>query len=399
MNWLKPSIIAVILGLSAMAQAAESKGEIRVGEIGDFSGPYAILGGKGSVTADNLAIEDFGKVLGMPVKVLPGDTQNKADIASSIAQKWFDTDHVSAVLNGGATPTAAAILQVARDRKKPFLAIGTGSLDFTGKLCTPYFSQWAQDTYMLANGAAHVAAKSGGGTWFFITADYSYGYSLQEEITKRITAMGGKVLGSVRHPLGAADYSSFLLQAQASGAKYIALANSGLDMQNAVRQAREFGIAQGGQQVIPMVIYDTDVQALGLQNAQGLIGVTSFFAALNDATRKFAVRFMEKEGHPPTMVQAAGYSAMYHLLRAIKAAGTDDGEKVTEQIRALPIDDPILTGASVRVDGKVMRPVYLVQVKAPAESKGPTDLFNLIETIPPDEAWRSLPEGGCPLAK
>lgn len=399
MSWLRLSTIAFILGLSAAAQA-QSPGEIRIGEIGDFSGPYAILGGKGSISAANLAIEDFGKVLGMPVKVLPGDSQNKPDIASSIAQKWFDTDHVSAILNGGATPTSAAILQVARARKKPFLGIGTGSLDFTGKLCSPYFSQWAQDTYMLANGAVHAAARSGGGTWFFLTADYSYGYQLQDEITKRITAAGGKVLGAVRHPLGTTDFSSFLMQAQASGAKYIALANGGLDMQNAVRQAWEFGIGRGGQQVIPMVIYDTDVQALGLRNAQGLVGVTSFFGDLNDGTRKFVARFMEKEGHPPTMIQATDYSAMYHVLRAIKAAGSaEDGEKIAEQIRALPVDDPILTNVHVRVDGKVMRPVYVVQVKTPEESKGPADLFKLIETIPPEQAWRSLEEGGCPLAK
>jgi branched-chain amino acid transport system substrate-binding protein len=388
------------LCLAAPANAQISDDVVKIGVLNDQSGLYADLAGPGSVVAARMAVEDFGgKVLGKPVEVVVADHQNKADIGAAIARQWFDVDQVDMAIDFANSSVALAVEQLAKERNRIAIATAVGSTDFTGKACTPNEASWLYDSYALTTSLAREVTKQGRDTWFFVTVDYAFGHSLEADTTKAVLANGGKVLGSVRHPLNNADFSSYLLQAKASGAKVVALANGGGDMINATKQANEFGIVAGGQSLVSLLVFVTDINSLGLQAAQGLTFVTGFYWDRDDESRAFAKRFLARYKTVPTMVHASVYSAIRHYLRAIEAAGTDEAKAVMAKMRELPVDDFYARGARLRLDGRLVHDMYLAQVKKPSESKGPWDYYKILGTIPGDQAFQSLEAGGCPLAK
>lgn len=390
---------AFMLAMPAIAQSTSAP--LRIGVLNDQSGIYADLSGQGSVIAARMAVEDFGgKVLDRPIEVIFADHQNKPDVGSALASRWYDAENVAAIVDVPVSSVALAVQEVARERKKIVLFSAAGSSDLTGRACSPMGTQWSFDSIALAKGTASAVTKSGGNTWFFLTANYAFGTAMEADARRFIAEAGGQVLGSVRHPQGTTDFSSFLLQAQSSKAKVIGLANAGNDTINALKGASEFGIVAGGQKLAAMLTFLSDVHSLGLKTAQGLQLTESFYWDLNDSTRAWSRRFGERmNGRMPTMVHAGVYSAVTHYLKAIKAAGTDNSEKVAEQMRLLKVSDAILPEATVRQDGRVLRPFYLFEVKKPEESKGPYDYYKLVREIPANEAVRPLNEGNCPLVK
>ena len=389
------------LMLTTPASAQSTSAPLRIGVLNDQSGIYADLSGQGSVIAARMAVEDFGgKVLDRSIEVIFADHQNKPDVGSALASRWYDTENVAAIVDVPVSSVALAVQEVARERKKIVLFSAAGSPDLTGKACSPMGTQWSFDSIALAKGTASAVTKSGGNTWFFLTANYAFGTAMEADARRFIAEAGGQVLGSVRHPQGTTDFSSFLLQAQSSKAKVIGLANAGNDTINALKGASEFGIVAGGQKLAAMLTFLSDVHSLGLKTAQGLQLTESFYWDLNDSTRAWSKRFGERmNGRMPTMVHAGVYSAVTHYLKAIRAAGTDNSEKVAEQMRLLKVSDAILPEATVRQDGRVLRPFYLFEVKKPEESKGPYDYYKLVREIPANEAVRPLNEGNCPLVK
>jgi len=391
---------AFALGAGA-AQAQISDGVIKIGVLNDMSGLYADLTGPGSVVAAKMAVEDFGAAAkGMKVEIVSADHQNKPDVGSTVARTWYDVDKVDAIFDVPTSSVALAVNQITRDKGKVFISSGAASSDLTGKACSPNTIHWTYDTWMLANGTGSAIVKTGGDSWFFLTADYAFGHALERDTTAAVVKAGGKVLGGVKHPFPGTDFSSFLLQAQASKAKVIGLANAGGDTINSIKQASEFGIVKGGQSLAGMLVFITDVHALGLNTAQGLIFTESFYWDLNDQTRAWTKRFAAANGGKyPSMVHAGVYSSVLHYLKAIEAAKTDDGTKIVAQMKALPTDDPLFGKGSVRVDGRKIHPAYLVEVKKPSESKGPYDYYKIRATIPADQAFRPLADGGCPLVK
>jgi branched-chain amino acid transport system substrate-binding protein len=348
-----------------------------------------------------MAIDDMGgKVLGKPVELVQADVQNKPDVAVSTAGRWYDVDKVDMILGTGASSPSIATMGIAGQKHKIYLATDPASSDITGKLCNAYTVHWVYDTAALANGTGSAVVKAGGDTWFFITADYAFGHALERDVTKVVLANGGKVLGGVRAPLNTPDFSSFLLQAQASGAKVIGLANAGGDTINSIKQAAEFGIVKGGQKLAGLLVFISDVNSLGLNLAQGLNLTEAFYWDQTDATRAFAKRFAEKfGGKMPTSIQAGFYSATKRYLEAIKEAGTDDADKVMAVLKKDPFDDPVFGKSYIRLDGRNVHDMYLYEVKKPEESKGPWDFYKYIRTIPGDEAFRPISEGDCPLVK
>ncbi len=386
---------------SASAQAQISDGTIKIGVMNDMSGLYADIAGPGSVTAARMAVEDFGAARkGMKVEIVSADHQNKPDVGSTVARTWIDVDKVDAIVDVPTSSVALAINQIVRDKNKVFLNSGAASSDLTGKACSPNTIHWTYDTWMLANGTGSAIVKTGGDSWFFLTADYAFGHALERDTEAAVLKGGGKVLGKVRHPFPGQDFSSFLLQAQASKAKVIALANAGGDTINSIKQASEFGITKGGQSLAGMLMFITDVHALGLNTAQGLIFTETFYWDLNDQTRAWTKRFAAANGGKyPSMVQAGVYASVLHYLKAVEAAKTDDGLKVVAQMKAMPTDDPLFGKGSIRVDGRKIHPAYLVEVKKPSESKGPYDYYKIRATIPADQAFRPLADGGCSLVK
>lgn len=390
---------ALMLATPAVAQPTGTP--LRIGVLNDQSGIYADLSGQGSVIAARMAVEDFGgKVLDRPIEIIFADHQNKPDVGSALASRWYDAENVAAIVDVPVSSVALAVQEVARERKKIVLFSAAGSSDLTGKACSPMGTQWSFDSIALAKGTASAVTKSGGDTWFFLTANYAFGTAMEADARRFIAEAGGQVLGSVRHPQGTTDFSSFLLQAQSSKAKVIGLANAGNDTINALKGASEFGIVAGGQKLAAMLTFLSDVHSLGLKTAQGLQLTESFYWDLNDSTRAWSKRFGERmNGRMPTMVHAGVYSAVTHYLKAIKAAGTDNSEKVAEQMHLLKVSDAILPEATVRQDGRVLRPFYLFEVKKPEESKGPYDYYKLVREIPANEAVRPLNEGNCPLVK
>ena len=392
------ALLALCLAVPANAQISDDV--VKIGVHNDQSGLYADLAGPGSVVAARMAVEDFGgKVLGKPVEVVVADHQNKADIGAAIARQWFDVDQVDMAIDFANSSVALAVEQLAKERNRIAIATAVGSTDFTGKACTPNEASWLYDSYALTTSLAREVTKQGRDTWFFVTVDYAFGHSLEADTTKAVLANGGKVLGSVRHPLNNADFSSYLLQAKASGAKVVALANGGGDMINATKQANEFGIVAGGQSLVSLLVFVTDINSLGLQAAQGLTFVTGFYWDRDDESRAFAKRFLARYKTVPTMVHASVYSAIRHYLRAIEAAGTDEAKAVMAKMRELPVDDFYARGARLRLDGRLVHDMYLAQVKKPSESKGPWDYYKILGTIPGDQAFQSLEAGGCPLGK
>ncbi|MBV8890201.1 MAG: ABC transporter substrate-binding protein [Alphaproteobacteria bacterium] len=394
-------VAAAVLAAAPAAQAQNDGKTVKIGVLSDMSGPYADVVGNGSVAAAKLAVEDAGgQVLGMPIEVVSADMQNKPDLASSIARQWFDTENVDVLAGGGASSSALAMQEVAREKKHIYLITDAASSDFTGKACSPFGIHFTYDTYALANGTAKAMIQQGGDTWFFITVDYAFGHAMEADATRFVEAAGGKVLGAVRHPLGAADLSSFLLQAQASHAKVIGLANASSDTANTIKQAAEFGIAQGGQKLAALLMMIRDVESIGLPTAQGLTLTESFYWDLDDKTRAFTKRFMaDYNDKVPTMTQAGMYSAVNHYLKAVKAAGTKDPETVVAKMKELPVDDMYNDNVQIRADGRVLVRMYLEQVKSPAESKYPHDDYKILASTPGNEAFRPLAEDNCPLLK
>jgi branched-chain amino acid transport system substrate-binding protein len=372
---------------------------VKIGVATDMSSLYADINGPGAVVATQMAIDDFGgSVMGKKIELVTGDIQNKADVAATLAGRWYDNENVDMILGAGASSSSIAIEGIAGEKKKIFLAPDPASSDITGKLCNPYTVQWVYDTAALANGTGSAVVKAGGKTWFFITADYAFGYALQRDVSEVVTKAGGKVLGEVKAPINTNDFSSFLLQAQSSKAQVIGLANAGGDTINSIKQAAEFGIVKGGQKLAGLLVFISDIHSLGLERAQGLSLTEAFYWDLNDKTRAFSKRFAEKfKGKMPTMVQAGFYSATLAYLNAVKAAGTDNPDKVMATMKAKPWDDPVFGKSYIRADGRNMHDMYLFEVKKPSESKGPWDYYNLIATIPAEEAFRPLDQGNCPM--
>jgi branched-chain amino acid transport system substrate-binding protein len=379
-----------------------SNDTVKLGVLDDMSGPYAENSGPGDVLAVKMAIKDFGgQIMGKPIEVVSGDLQNKTDVGMAIARKWFDVDHVDAIFGLGNSSVALAVQKLAQDKNKITIATVAATSELTGKSCSPNGVHWVYDTYSLAKGAATAVVKQGGKSWYFITADYAFGHSLEANASDFVKSLGGSVLGAARHPTGSSDFSSFLLQAQNSGAQVIGVANAGADTVNAIKQAAEFGIADRGnkQKLVGLLMQDTEIHALGLKAAQGLQFVEAFYWDQNDETRAFSQRFWKEYGQPPTEVQAGIYGAATHYLKAVKAAGTDEAKAVMSKMKELPINDFMTTNGQIREDGRVIRDMYLLEAKSPAESRGEWDLLKLVATIPGDQAFRPLSESECPLVK
>jgi branched-chain amino acid transport system substrate-binding protein len=388
---------AMALSIGA-AQAQISDDVVKIGVLTDMSSLYSDATGKGSLTAVQMAVADFGgKVKGKPIVVLSGDHQNKPDVGVNIVRNWIDNDKMDALFDVPTSSVALALSTLLTEKNKIFMNSGAGSSDLTGKACSPIFVHYTYDTYALSNVAGKAMVKRGEDTWFFITADYAFGQALERDAADVVKANGGKVLGDVRHPLNSSDFSSFLLQAQASKAKVVALANAGGDTTNALKQAAEFGLMKGGQKMIALLQEITDSHSLGLKQAQGLILTDGFYWDMNDETRAFSKKFMDKVGHMPTMIQAGLYSATMHYLQAIDATGTDDTAKVMAKMKATPINDFFAKNGHIREDGRMVHDMYLFEVKKPSESKGEWDLYKLLATVPGDEAFRPMDKGGCPF--
>jgi len=390
---------ALVAASAAPALAQEvSDNVVKIGILNDQSGVYADFGGKSSYEAALMAVEDFGgTVLGQPVEVVTADHQNKADIASNIARQWYDTEQVDAIMELTTSSVALAVQALSKDADKITITTGAATTELTGAQCSPNGFHWAYDTHALAVGTGGALVDQGGDTWFFLTADYAFGYSLEEQTTEFVESKGGTVAGSVRHPLTNPDFSSFLLQAQASGAKVIGLANAGLDTQNAIKQASEFGIVQSGQRLAALLFTLAEVNGLGLEAAQGLSLTESFYWNRNEASAEFGNRFMERTGVMPNMVQAGTYSAVLQYLKAVEAAGTDATEAVSAKLHEMPVDDVFAEGGTVGANGRLYKDVYLMEVKKPGDSDIPWDYYNVLQTIPGDQAYISPEDSGCPL--
>lgn len=386
--------------LTAGAARADDT-NVKLGVLNDMSGVYADITGQGSVVAAQMAADDFmARNKGFKIEVVSADHQNKPDVGASIARKWYDQDGVDAILDVPTSSVALVVNDITREKNRIFLVSGGGSSDLTGAKCSPNTVHWTYDTWALANGTGAAVTQRGGKSWFFVTADYAFGAALERDAAAAVKKAGGTVTGSVKHPLSASDFSSFLLQAQSSGAKVVGFANAGGDLVNSIKQSAEFGLVQGGQTLAGLLIFSADVKALGLKTAQGLLLTEAFYWDFNDDTRAFSKRFADKfGGKMPTSIQAGVYSSALHYLNAVRDAKTKDAPKVMAQMRATPIDDPLFGKGEVRMDGRAIHPMYLFQVKAPAESKGPWDLYTLVSTIPANEAFRPLADGGCPLVK
>jgi branched-chain amino acid transport system substrate-binding protein len=391
-------IAFAVSGSAANAQISDDV--VKIGVLTDMSSLYADATGKGSLVAVQMAVADYGgKVKGKPVEVVSADHQNKPDVGVGIARNWYDNEKVDAIFDVPTSSVALPISALTREKNKININSGGGSSDITGVACSPNTVHWTYDTYALSNVAGKAMVKRGEDSWFFVTADYAFGMALERDAANVVKEFGGKVLGDVRHPLNSSDFSSFILQAQASKAKVVALANAGGDTTNALKQAAEFGVMKGGQKLIALLLEITDVHSLGLKDAQGLIVTDAFYWDRDDETRAFSKRFNDKVGHMPTMIQAGLYSATMHYLKAIEAIGTDEAPKVMAQMRATPINDFFAHGGKIRIDGRMVHDMYLFEVKKPEESKGEWDLYKLLATVPGDQAFRPLDKGGCPLVK
>jgi len=390
--------VSAIALLGGAAQAEISGNAVKIGVMNDQSGLYADLAGQGSVEAARMAVEDFGgSVNGAAIEVLSADHQNKPDVGSNVVRQWIDVDDVDVIVDVPTSSVALAVTEIVKEKDRVFLVSGAATTELTGAACSPNTIHWTYDTYALAVGTGRAMVQEGGDSWFFITADYAFGHQLEEDTANVVKEEGGEVLGSVRHPLSSSDFSSYLLQAQGSGAKVIGLANAGTDTTNSIKQANEFGITQAGQQLASLLMFLSDVNALGLDVAQDLILTTGFYWDMNDETRAWSERFNERAGQMPTMVQAGVYSAVTHYLNAIQAAGSDQAQAVVEQMKATPVNDFFAKDGTVREDGRMVHDMYLARVKSPDESEGPWDYYEILRTIPGDQAYLPLSESKCPL--
>ena len=395
------ALTAAPLAMPGLLRAQGISKPVKLGLLSDMGGPYRDVGGPGNRAAVELAVEDAGgSVLGRPIEIVQGDDQNKPDVAASLAREWVDSQGVDVLMDGAASSSGLAIQQIAREKKHIYLITGPATSDMTGKQCSPYGIHFAYDTYALAHGTGAALTKAGGDTWFFVTADYAFGYALERDTIAAVQSAGGKVLGNVRAPLGTADFSSYLVQAKASGAKVFGFANAGTDLQNCIKQAAEFGLSQSGVRMATLLMALNDVNSLGLKACEGLVYTDSFYWDMSDKTRAWAKRWAAKmPDREPGLLHAANYCAANHWLKAVKAAGTTDADAVVAKMKATPVNDMYNDNVTVREDGRVMHVMHLWQVKSPADSKYPYDYCKEVVTIPADQAWRPLAEGGCPLVK
>ena len=405
---MRNTISALLLGtamvLSVAGVASADDKTVKIGVLSDQSGLYADLAGPGSTLAAQMAIEDSGlKAKGWTIDLISGDHQNKPDIGTTIARQWFDVDKVDTIVDVPNSGVALAVNNIVKEKNGVYINSGAATSDLTNAQCSPNTVHWTYDTYMLAHATGQALVKAGGDTWFFLTADYAFGAALERDTAAVVTANGGKVVGGVKHPLNTADFSSFLLQAQASKAKIIGLANAGGDTTNSIKQAAEFGIVKGGQKLAALLLFLTDVKAIGLETAQGLNFTETFYWDLNDKTRAFSKRFSEKmkSGAPPTMVQAGVYSGLLHYFKALEALGGNphDGAKVVAKMKTIPTDDPLFGKGEVEANGRVTHDAYLFEVKKPSESKGPWDFYKLVGTVPGNQAFTPLDKSTCALLK
>lgn len=396
-NLTKVALATTMAFMAGHAFAQISDDAVKIGIIVDMTGVYSANGGRGMIRAVELAVKDFGgNVQGKPIEIVSADYQNKVDIAASKAREWFDVNKVDMIIESTDSAAALAMQRVAAEKKKPIIFAGSATTALTNKDCSAYGIHWVYDTYALATVTARAVMKEGGDSWYFITADYAFGQALERDTTNVVKAMGGTVVGTSRHPLSASDFASFLLQAQASKAKVVGLANAGKDTQNAIRQAAEFGITKN-QKLATLLVFDTDVKGLGLKAAQGIVFTTGFYWDMNDETRAFSKRFYEVHKAMPTMIQAGAYSATMHYLKALDARKTDSADAVLAQMRETPVNDFFAKGGKIRADGRMVHDMYLAEVKSPAESKGEWDLMKIRQTIPGDEAFQPLSASTCPL--
>jgi branched-chain amino acid transport system substrate-binding protein len=395
---VKMLVVAMMASTLGCVGALAAEGPVKIGVLSDMSSLYADATGLGSVEAARMAVEDFGgKALGQPIEVVYADHQNKPDIGKTLADKWYDTEGVDVIADVPTSSVALVVENVSREKHKVLLLSGPASSDITGTACSAYAVHWTYDTYTLAHVTGGAMVKHGGDTWFFITADYAFGHALERDTAAVVTASGGKILGDVAVPINNQDFSSFMLQAQASKAKVIGLANAGGDTINSIKAAAEFGIVEGGQKLAGLLVFITDVHALGLKTAQGLSVTSAFYWDLDDRTRAWSKRFFDRMHKEPTMVQAGVYGSVMHYLKAVQAVGTKDADKVMAKMRETPINDFMTENGKIRIDGRVLRDSYLFEVKSPAESKSEWDTYKLIQKVGPDESIRPLDKGGCPL--
>ena len=391
---------AAILATFAPPASQAGPDEVTIGVLTDISGPYGSIAGTGSIIAAQMAVEDFGgKVLGKPIKVVSADHLNKPDIGASIARKWFDVDGVNAIFDLTNSAVSLAVVEIARERGKVVAFSGPSTADLTGKACTETTTHWAYDTYSLVNGSVKLLLKQGVKSWFFLALDATGGRAIEAIGTRAINEGGGSVIGKVHHPLNTPDFSSFLLQAQQSGAKAIALANAGADTVNSIKQAGEFGLPDSGIKLVGLIFLINDVHAVGLKTAHNAILSETFYWDLSDETRAWNKRFMSRHNAPANMIQAGVYNSVTHYLKAMQKAGTDDGKTVSKVMRELPVNDAFMKDVKIRADGRVMRDVYIFRVKAPSESKAPWDYYETTGRIPAEDAFRPAAESDCPLMK
>ncbi|MBR0847307.1 ABC transporter substrate-binding protein [Bradyrhizobium diazoefficiens] len=397
-------LLGTALTFTATGVAFAQDKTVKIGALSDQSGLYADLGGPGSTLAAQMAVEDSGLAAkGWKIDIVSGDHQNKPDIGTAIARQWFDVDKVDTIVDVPNSGVALAVNNVIKEKNGVYINSGAATSDLTNAQCSPNTVHWTYDTYMLAHTTGQALVKAGGDTWFFLTADYAFGAALERDTTAVITANGGKVVGGVKHPLNTPDFSSFLLQAQASKAKIIGLANAGGDTTNTIKQAAEFGIVKGGQKLAALLLFLTDVKAIGLETAQGLNFTETFYWDMNDQTRAFSKRFAEKmkNNAPPTMVQAGVYAGVRHYLKALEALGGNphDGVKVVEKMKSMPTEDDLFGKGQIQPNGRTIHSAYLFEVKKPSESKGPWDFYKLVGTVPGDQAFTPLSESKCALLK
>jgi branched-chain amino acid transport system substrate-binding protein len=399
MRWLKIAMVALGAGvLLTPTMSVAQDGAVKIGVLDDMSGPYSENTGPGDLLAVRMAVADFGgTVLGKAIEVVSADMQNKVDVGVGIARRWYEQEQVDLIIGIPHSAIALAVVRLAEEKNRLVMPTAAATAELTGKACSAHSVHWVYDTYGQSKTIANAIVKQGGDSWFFITVDYAFGIALEQNASEFVKAGGGKVLGSARHPLNTADFSSYLLQAQASKAKVVVMANGGTDLTNALKQAKEFGLDKGGQRVAALLIQYPEVHALGLKTAQGLLMASSFYWDMSPEARAFTDRFAAAKGMPPTMIQAGTYGATLHYLKAVKAAGTDEAKAVMAKMKEMPINDFMTTNGRIREDGRVIRNMYLMQAKTPEESKGEWDLAKIVATIPGDQAFRPLNEGGCPL--
>jgi branched-chain amino acid transport system substrate-binding protein len=401
MRWLTTVVLAFSASvLLASAAGATPDGPIKIGVLDDMSGPYSDNTGLGDVIAVKMAVADVGgSVLGKPIEVVSADMQSKVDVGVGIARRWFEAEQVDLIIGMPHSAIALAVVQLAEQKNRLVLPTAAATSELTGKACSAHSAHWVYDTYGQSKTIANAIVKQGGDSWFFVTVDYAFGHALEQNAGDLVKTAGGKVVGAARHPLNTADFSSHLLQAQASKAKVVMMANGGADIANAIKQAKEYGLDRGGQRLAAPLIQYPEVRSLGLKTAQGLLMASPFYWDMNPEARAFSDRFAATKGMPPTMIQAGTYSAALHYLKAVKAAGTGEAKAVMAKMKELPINDFMTKDGRIREDGRVIRDMYLMQVKTPEESRAEWDLAKIVATIPGEQAFRPLSEGGCPLVK